>query len=172
MTQDTRNSIPSVQMVRTEGGRGTVRMDDVYDTDAEDLWSALTEATRLARWIAEVEGDPRLGSDFTASFTSGWAGTCRVTVCEPPRRLVVLLAPGTDDETVIEAELVARGDRTQLLMEERGLLFDHLPAHGAGWQAHVEDLAAHLAGTDRADWRTRWTELRPAYEAQAQDSVG
>ena len=35
---------------------------------------------------------------------------------------------------------------------------------GAGWRAHVEDLATHLAGRDPDDWRTRWTALTPACE--------
>jgi hypothetical protein len=46
---------------------------------------------------------------------------------------------------------------------------DELAAHGAGWQAHVEDLAAHLAGRERADWRTQWSELTPHYREQAED---
>ncbi|HEV2451404.1 MAG TPA: hypothetical protein VGS62_05715 [Streptosporangiaceae bacterium] len=42
----------------------------------------------------------------------------------------------------------------------------YVPRHGAGWQAHIEDLAAHLAGRPAADWRTRWAELAPAYQDQ------
>ena len=169
MRHDSRASTPTVQMLRTADGTGAVRMDDLYDTDVDDLWSALTEAPRLARWIAHVEGDLCLGGQFRASFTSGWKGTGRVAVCEPPRRLVVTMSPGQDDETVIEAELVVHGDRTRLVLEERGLPFDELPRHGAGWQAHIEDLSAHLSGRRRVDWRTRWIELSPAYAAQAQD---
>ena len=47
---------------------------------------------------------------------------------------------------MIEAVLRAEDDRTRLVIEERGLPIDELFAYGAGWQAHVEDLAAHLAG--------------------------
>ena len=39
-------------------GKGAVRMEDVYDTSAEDLWSALTDPDRLARWIGAVAGRP------------------------------------------------------------------------------------------------------------------
>ena len=79
------------------------------------------------------------------------------------------MAPGQKDQTVIEAALTADGDQTFLMVEERGLPLNELAAHGAGWQAHVEDLAAHLAGQERADWRTRWTELTPSYLKQADD---
>jgi hypothetical protein len=76
------------------------------------------------------------------------------------------MSPGHDDQTVIEAGLVPDSDQTLLILEERGLPLDEAAAHGAGWQAHVEDLAAHLAGRPAADWRTRWTELTPAYQDQ------
>ena len=147
-------------------GKAAIRMEDRFSTDIDDLWSALTDPQRLARWIAEVEGDLRLGGEFRASFTSGWEGPGRVDVCEPPRRLLVTMSPGQDDQTVIEVELVPGGDHTRLVLEERGLPLDEAAAHGAGWQAHVEDLAAYLAGGPTADWRTRWAELAPAYRDQ------
>jgi uncharacterized protein YndB with AHSA1/START domain len=39
------------------GNRGAVRVEALYDTDIDDLWEACTKPERLARWIAEVEGD-------------------------------------------------------------------------------------------------------------------
>lgn len=65
------------------------------------------------------------------------------------------MSPGQDDQTVIEAVIVPDGDHARLVLEERGLPLDEAAAHGAGWQAHVEDLAAYLAGGPTADWRTR-----------------
>jgi uncharacterized protein YndB with AHSA1/START domain len=158
-----------VGLVRAVDGKGVVRMEDRFNTDAEDLWSALTEPQRLARWIARVEGDLRVGGEFRASFTSSWEGPGRVDVCEPPRRLLVTMSPGQDDQTVIEAELTPDGDKTRLVIEERGFPLGKTAAHGAGWQAHVEDLAAYLAGKPTADWRTRWAELTPAYRDRARD---
>ena len=167
MTEETRASTSITGTLRSVGGKGVVRMEGRYDTDIDDLWSALTDPQRLSRWIAEVEGDLRLGGDFSVTFTSGWEGPGRVDVCEPPRRLLVTLSPGQGDETVVEADLVAEGDRTRLVLEERGIPVGELAGNGAGWQAHVEDLAAYLAGRERGDWRTRWAELQPAYREQA-----
>jgi uncharacterized protein YndB with AHSA1/START domain len=170
MSDNMRAGIGVVGTLRAVDGSGVVRMEDRYDTDIDDLWSALTDPPRLARWLADIEGDLRVGGEFHASFTSGWEGPGRVDVCEPPRHLRVTMAPGQgDDETVIEAELVSTGDQTRLVIEERGLPLDELATHGAGWQAHVEDLAAHLAGRQRVDWRTRWTELTPSYRERADD---
>jgi uncharacterized protein YndB with AHSA1/START domain len=165
MTGSTRAGSRVLGSLRSVDGRGIVRIEDRYDTDIHDLWSALTEPHRLARWIAEVEGDLRLGGRFTARFTSGWEGTGRVEACEPPRRLRVLTTePGEPDEHVIEATLRADGDQTILAIEEHGLPLDELPAYGAGWQIHGEDLAAHLAGRERCDADARWRELLPAYQ--------
>ncbi|WP_436533010.1 SRPBCC family protein [Actinoplanes sp. HUAS TT8] len=146
-------------------GRGAVRMEDLYDTGIDDLWSAITDPVRLARWLAEVTGDLTLGGTVHARFTSGWDGPGRIDVCEPPHRLLATMEPGTPDETVIEAVLTAAGDKTRLVVEERGLPADSYFHHGAGWQAHVEDLAAHVAGRPPAPWRERWQELAPAYRA-------
>ena len=150
--------------------RGSIRVEGVYDTDLDDLWEACTQPERLARWIADVTGDLRLNGDFQARFTSGWQGTGQVQVCEPPRRLVVLTRQeGESDESVIEATLTAEGDGTVLVIEERGLPVDELAAYGAGWQVHAEDLAAALAGRERADIKARWGELIAAYQDLAAD---
>lgn len=155
--------------VGSVGGKGAVRMQDRFDTDIDGLWSALTDAGRLARWLGEVAGDLRPGGQFRASFlASGWEGTGRVQVCEPPHRLLVLtIEVGEADEHALEATLTADGDQTVLVIEERGMPLDQVAAYGAGLQVHVEDLAAHLAGRDRCDAPSRWAELMPAYQELA-----
>ena len=170
MTSNARGSGRILGSLSSADGKGVVRMEDRFGTGIDDLWSALTDPLRLARWIGEVEGDLRLGGDFRARwFSSGWEGTGRVDACDPPRRLLLTMRdadpqPGQPDETVIEATLAADGDQTILAVEERGLPLDLLAAYGAGVQIHVEDLAAHIAGRERGDTEARWNELLPAYQ--------
>ena len=155
--------------LRSADGMAVVRMEDRFDTDIEDLWSALTDPRRLARWLGDVEGDLRLGGEFRAYFfASEWKGTGRVEECEAPRRLLVM-TKGTDEpsEGPIELTLTAVGDQTILVWEERGMPLDHLAAYGAGIQIHVEDLADHIAGLERRDAKARWGELQRAYEGSA-----
>ena len=163
--------------LRSADGKGIVRMEDRYDTDIGDLWSALTEPGRLARWYGEVEGDLRLGGEFHAHVTGAGERTGRVDACEPPRRLLLTKALGQPDEDVIEATLTADGGQTILVIEVRGIPLDKVAFYGAGWQMHaealaaygagvqihVENLAAHLAGRERGDDEARWDELLPAY---------
>ena len=158
-----------VGTLRTADGKGVVRMEDRFDTDIDDLWSALTDPGRLARWLGEFEGDLRLGGEFRARFfASGWEGTGRVEVCEPPRHLLVTTRHDRQaEEHAIEATLTADGDHTILILEERGMPVNLLAAYGAGIQVHIEDLAAHIAGRERCDADARWQELQPAYEALA-----
>lgn len=144
--------------------RGAIHVEDVYDTAIDDLWEACTTPERLARWLAEVTGDLRVGGTVQAAFTSSWTGSGRVETCDRPHHLLLTMEPGTDDETVIEAWLTEDGARTRLVVEERGLPLDDLHAYGAGWQAHLEDLARSLAGESSA-WSARWAELDPAYKA-------
>lgn len=146
--------------------RGAVRVEDVYDTDIDDLWGACTNPERLARWIAVVSGDLQVGGAIHASFTSTWTGPARIDVCDRPHHLLLTMEPGTADESELEAWLTEEGAQTRLVVEERGLPLDGLHFYGAGWQAHLEDLGRSLAGESSA-WKTRWTELTPAYETMS-----
>lgn len=146
-----------------EGERGTVHLEDRYDTDIDDLWSAVTDPVRVARWLADVTGEFRVGGALTGRFRSNWEGLMRVEVCDAPHHLRVLSGEG-DDETIMEAWLKEDGDGTRLVVEERGLPTPNLSAHGAGWQVHLEDLAAVVAGRPVSAWELRWRALLPAYQ--------
>ena len=151
--------------LRSADGKGIVRMQDRFGIDIDDLWSALTDPRRLARWIGDVEGDLRLGGEFRFGFfASGSEGTGRVEACEPPRRLLLTMALGQPDEDVIEATLTADGGQTILVIEVRGMPLDAIAFYGVGWQIHAENLAAYLAARERGDTEARWGELVPAYQ--------
>jgi uncharacterized protein YndB with AHSA1/START domain len=166
MTGNARPGNRILGSLRSADGKAVVRMEDRFDTNIDDVWSALTDPGRLARWYGEVEGDLRLGGEFRARvLASGWDGTGRVDACEPPSRLqVTVKEPDEPDGHVIEATLTADGDQTILVLEARGMPLDLIAAYGTGWQIHVEDLAAHLAGRERSDADTRWVELTAPYQ--------
>ena len=63
----TSNASPGTRILgslRSADGVGVVRIEDRYETDIDDLWSALTDPVRLARWHGEVSGDLRPGGEF------------------------------------------------------------------------------------------------------------
>jgi uncharacterized protein YndB with AHSA1/START domain len=165
MTSNTRGGDRILGSLHSADDKGVVRMEDRYDTDIDDLWSALTEPGRLARWYGEVEGDLRLGGEYRARlFASGWEGTGRVEACEPPRRLLVLTKQAKQpDEHAIEVTLAADGDQTILVIQVQGMPLDKIAFYGAGWQIHAENLAAYLAGRE-GNTEARWGELVPPYQ--------
>src|SRR5580658_8693208 len=159
-------------------GKGVVRLQDRYDTDIDDLWSALTDPARLARWYGEVDGDLRPGGQFRLHVESADIDAAgRVEACEPPRRLVVTTRETEESylrgqgvpphDEAIEATLTADGGQTILVLEVRGMPLDKIAFYGAGWQIHAENLAAYLAGRDPEDGQARWTALVPPYQALA-----
>jgi uncharacterized protein YndB with AHSA1/START domain len=164
--------------LRSADGKGVVRIEDRYDTGIDDLWSALIDPARLARWWGQVEGDLRLGGEFR-SKNADLESAGRVAACEPPRRLLVTNRETDEsyrggagvppfDET-IEAALTADGDQTILVIEVRGMPLDKVAFYGAGWQIHAENLAGYLAGREPGDAETRWGELVPPYQDLAAD---
>ena len=165
MTSNARPGSRILGSLRSADGKGVVRMEDRFDTDIDDLWSALTDPQRLARWYGTVEGDLRLGGGLQIRIPDAGERIGRVDACEPPRRLLLLtMQSGQVDEHFIEVTLAADGDQSILVWEERGMPLDQLAAYGAGIQVHVEDLAAYLAGRERCDADARWHELLPAYQ--------
>jgi uncharacterized protein YndB with AHSA1/START domain len=164
--------------LRSADGKGVVRIEDRYDTDIDDLWAAITDPERLARWHGRVEGDLRPGGAFRLYVeASDIESTGRVEACEPPRRLRVT-SRETDEsyrkgqgvppfEASLEATLTSDGDQTILVIEVQGMPVDKIAFYGAGWQIHAESLAAYIAGREGDEGEGRWNELVPAYQALA-----
>jgi len=151
--------------LRSDDGVGVVRIEDRFDAGIDDVWSALTEPARLARWYADVEGDLRVGGEFHVHvFASGAEGNRRVTACSPPQGFTV-----ASDNDTHEVTLTADGDRTVLVLEHRGVPLDLLFAYGAGEQIHVEDLGGHLDGRERESAEARWDALEAAYRPLAEE---
>ena len=175
MTGSTNPATRILGSLRSADGNGVVRIEDHYDTDIDDLWSAITDPGRITRWYGRVEGELRPGGQFRLyvdDADSDHAG--RVEECDPPRRLRVTTRE-TDEsyqrgkgvppyDEIIEATLTADGDQTVLVIEVRGMPLDAVAYYGAGWQIHAENLAAYLAGRERGNTEARWGELVPPYQ--------
>jgi uncharacterized protein YndB with AHSA1/START domain len=178
MTSNASSSTRILGSLRAADGAGVVRIEDRYDTDIDDLWSAITDPDRLARWHGQVEGDLRPGGEFRIyNEADNIEHTGRVETCEPPQRLVVTTRE-TDEsyrkghgvppfDAVREVTLTSDGDQTILVIEVRGMPLDKIAFYGAGWQIHAENLAAHIAGREPGDTEARWSELVPPYQELA-----
>lgn len=164
--------------LRSADGVGVVRIEDRYDTRIDDLWSAITDPVRLARWHGQVDGDLRPGGEFRIyNEADDIEQAGRVDVCEPPHRLVVTTRE-TDEsyrrgqgvppfDATREITLTADGDQTILVIVVTGMPLDKIAFYGVGWQIHAENLAAYVAGREPGDIEARWDELLPPYQALA-----
>lgn len=180
MTSNTPSDRGALGSLRSVAGRGVVRLEDRFDTDIDDLWSAITEPGRLARWHGKVEGDLRPGGTFRRYVEADdWEGSGRVEVCEAPRRLVVTNRESQESwrkgqgappfDATLDATLTADGDQTILVVEIGNLPLEPLAFFGVGWQIHLEKLAAYVVGRELGDTEGRWDVLVPAYQALAAD---
>lgn len=117
----------------------------VYDTDIADLWDAVTDGTRLARWFAPVSGELRLGGHYAVEGNA--SGT--ITACEAPRHFA-----GTWEfmghVSWIEVFLEPEGEGTRLEIHH---IAPHPNPHwdqygagaaGVGWELGLLGLAEHL----------------------------
>jgi uncharacterized protein YndB with AHSA1/START domain len=174
MTSNTSPDTRILGSLRSADGAGVVRIEDRYDTDIDDLWSAITDPVRLARWFGEVDGELSQRGEFRVRIADAGDRTGQVEACERPERLVVTTRE-TDEsyrrgqgvppfDAVWDITLTADGDRTILVIEVRGIPLDKVAFYGAGWQIHAENLAAYVAGQEPGDIEARWGELVPPYE--------
>ena len=177
MTSDASPSTRILGSLRSAAGVGVVRIEDRYGTDIDDLWSAITEPDRIARWFGEVDGELSRGGGFRVHIPDAGERIGQVKVCEPPRRVVVTTRE-TDEsygkgqgvppfDAIWEFTLTADGDQTILVAEITGMPLDKIAFYGAGWQIHAEHLAAHILGGQPDDIEARWDALVPSYQELA-----
>ena len=96
----------------------------IYATNPQDLWEAITEPDRLARWFAPVTGDLRL--DGTYAIEGNASGS--IKQCDPPSSLELTWEFGPSVSWLrVELTEEASGTRLTLL---------HLLPKDAGHEGH------------------------------------
>ena len=148
---DVKQQISSVR--RTVGSRvleaGTARVatiSQVYDTDADDLWDAVTDAERISRWFLPITGDLRVGGRY--QFQGNAGGT--VERCTRPTGFAATWEYG-DEVSWIEVRLTPEGDaRTRFELEHVAHVDDERWAQfgpgavGVGWDSGLMGLSLYL----------------------------
>ena len=134
----------------------------------DDVWAALTEPERLARWIGRYEGPRGTGATGTFVMTqeegdqSGQGMT--IVECEPPRRLVVEWEPTDYGHWRVELDLWAEGDRTVLRFVQHFPAGTEVTDMAMGWHWYLDKLSAELGdGTAPTDWDAFVSAVRHLY---------
>lgn len=130
-----------------------VTLERTYDTEADDLWDAVTNPERLPRWFLPVSGDLRLGGRYQCEGNAG--GT--IIDCVPPRFLSATWEFG-GGVSWIEVRIAPAGQaRSCLTLSHICPHDDHWKRYGpgavgVGWDLALLALARHFVdGTDRLD---------------------
>lgn len=114
----------------------------IYSSTPEDVWEAVTDAERLARWMAPYRGDLRLGGRWEALDSEGsvfsW-GT--VSECEPPRRFVTSWEYEGEEPSRLEVLVEEHPEGARLKLRHEGVPDG---GYGPGWQTYLEQLDEHV----------------------------
>lgn len=131
-----------------EAGQARVStISQVYDTDLDDLWDAVTSPERIPRWFLPLTGDLREGGRY--QFEGNAGGT--VTRCDKPHGLSATWE-FNGEVSWVEVRLSAEGEgRARFTLEHVAHVADEFwdlygpGAVGVGWDGAVLGLAMHLA---------------------------
>jgi uncharacterized protein YndB with AHSA1/START domain len=161
---DTRRGV----VTREPDGRQRLEFRRSWADPIEDVWSALTEPDRLARWIGKYDGERAVGGTgtFTMTHEEGESAGEPTTVveCDPPRRLVIEWVQQDTDDWRIELDLWAEGGRTQFRFIQLYAADADVTDFALGWHWYLEKFDAEVRGrSGPADWDTFLAETGPAY---------
>lgn len=152
-----------------DGDRGSVRFERKFAASPSNVWSALTEPDRLARWLGDVTGDARVGGRYGLDFGDGDEASGEIVDCDEPSRLALTWEFPGEGTTKLEAVLTAVDGGTLLTLTHTHLQLGDLVQYGAGWHTFLDHLDAVLTGGEPSGWYSRYDELRPRYSAQLPD---
>jgi uncharacterized protein YndB with AHSA1/START domain len=153
-------------VLRAEGARRGVRFERWFAVPAEELWDALTNPERLARWLAPGSVGSSTGGAVRLDFGEGGIVTGRVLSWEPPSLLEFEWRFPGETESVVRFELSRDGDGTHLMLDHRALGAEHATGYSAGWHAHLAALSDHLEGRN-GSWDERFAAALPQYRESA-----
>jgi uncharacterized protein YndB with AHSA1/START domain len=132
-----------------------------------DVWAALTEPERSARWIGRYDGEQGAGAEgnFTMTAEEGApVGRIRVEECAPPHRLVVQFLDEMGWRVAVDlAEAAGTTTLTfsQVLADGTGLA-----DIATGWHWYLDRLGAVVTGgAVPADWDAFLAAVGPDYAA-------
>jgi uncharacterized protein YndB with AHSA1/START domain len=140
----------------------TLRIERAFEASADELFDAWTSVEVLKRWwhaatdwetpFAEV--DLRVGGAVRITMRNPadgkeYGGSGEYTVLDRPRKLAFTWVWDDDEHRrrqLIEVEFTPDGDRTRVVLTNRGLPPGEKDDYNDGWNASFDNLAAAIRG--------------------------
>ena len=145
------SSTPTGRIEHLDGQHVLVQTRE-FHAPVEDVWAAVTEPARLARWIGTWTGDPAEGSVRFRMLFEGdnhSAEEMEIRVCEPPRRLHLTSRVGAD-VWLLELDLSHADGVTTLTFSQPGVTKEQVGGVGPGWDYYLDRLVDVETGADPA----------------------
>jgi uncharacterized protein YndB with AHSA1/START domain len=142
-------STPTGRIEQRDGQHVLVQTRE-FRAPIEDVWAAVTEPERLARWIGTWTGDPEAGSvQFRMLFEGEeHAGeTMTIRVCEPPRRLHLTSEVG-EEVWLLNLDLTHADGVTTLTFAQPGVTAEQVSSVAPGWDYYLDRLVDTETGAD------------------------
>jgi uncharacterized protein YndB with AHSA1/START domain len=168
-------SLPDAYGVLTEPA--TLTIQRVLPGPVERVWAYLTDSDLRRKWLAAGRMEGKAGTPFEfvwrndeltdppgerpAAFSAERRMQCRITEFDPPRKLSFTWEGSGD----VSFELEAKGGNVLLTVTHRRLP-DRTALHSvsAGWHAHLDVLAARMAGREAGPFWDSLMRLREEYD--------
>jgi uncharacterized protein YndB with AHSA1/START domain len=155
-------------VTRLDDGRQRLEFRRSWPDPIEDVWAALTEPDRLARWIGVYEGERGTGGTGTFAMTQEEGdhegSPTTILECDPPRRLVIEWEQEGSENWRVDLDLATEGDRTVLRFVQVFGADADVTDYALGWHWYLEKLGAEVGGTPApGEWDAFLAEVGPAY---------
>ena len=132
------------------------------------VWTALTDSTMLARWLADGTIDAVPGGRVHLKWPGQGEmhGTVR-SISVPHQLSYSWIETNSSSEVAFHVEMISP-DESRLTLIHRGTTEEEAPGFAAGWHSHLESLHDVLTGgsTTSATRDVRYEELLPLYKNQ------
>ncbi|MGZ5898073.1 MAG: SRPBCC family protein [Rhizomicrobium sp.] len=143
------------------------KMKRVLDDSLDRVWVALTDSEELVKWLAPGEIELWEGGSAKLNFTdSGIVIDSKVTAIEPLSVLEYSWSGPGEPLRPVRWDMRPKGDEVELDLTLRMPASEDAGRSCAGWDAHLEMLAAALAGVPIKFPFELFKAARDAYRVQ------
>jgi uncharacterized protein YndB with AHSA1/START domain len=149
-----------------DGTRRRLCFERSFEASPEDVWSALTDPERLARWLAPGTVGEKPGDAISLDFGDGGEVTGVLLRVERPHLLEYQWRFSGEEESIVRFTLQAEAAGTRLVLEHLALGTDHAVGYAAGWHAHLDALRDEIDG-GTGSWDERFAAVLPSYRSAA-----
>jgi uncharacterized protein YndB with AHSA1/START domain len=151
-----------------DDGRQRLEFRRSWPDPIEDVWAALTEDDRLARWIGRYEGTRSVGGTgkFFMTHEEGEPVGEPMTIveCDPPRRLVVEWLQPQFDQWRADLDLWTEDGRTWLSFVQVFPADADVTDFALGWHWYLDKFDSVVSGRPApGDWDAFLAEVGPGY---------